>query len=156
MRDFNAWIPAVDTGGQNCDSIGHLDRLYQDESCWTTEPGDSENVDVETSFTVESYSFLADGYAFGLQKWNEKYENDGEKWDHNAPVDQLDRLPSVSLYNGTIIPFTLKGNAVQSYSSARSARSKIRRNVSAGVATPFRQQNLKRTVSQRKRQKNCL
>lgn len=115
---------------------GHLDRLYQDESCWTTEPGDSENVDVETSFTVESYSFSADGYAFGLQKWNEKYENDGEKWDHNAPVDQLDRLPSVSLYNGTIIPFTLKGNAVQSYSSARSARSKIRRNVSAGVATP--------------------
>lgn len=65
--------------GKIADVIRTLGRLYQDESCWTTEPGDSENVDVETSFTVESYSFLADGYAFGLQKWNEKYENDGRK-----------------------------------------------------------------------------
>lgn len=75
---------------------GHLDRLYQDESCWTTEPGDSENVDVETSFTVESYSFLADGYAFGFAEGTKNMKNDGEKGTITHLMDQLDRLPSIS------------------------------------------------------------
>ena len=52
---------------------GHLDRLYQDESEWVTGAGQNENVDVETTFTVESYGFSSSGYAFSVQKWNEKY-----------------------------------------------------------------------------------
>lgn len=122
--------------GKIATASGHLDRLYQDESEWVAEAGQNENVDVETAFTVESYGFSSSGYDFSVQKWNEKYENDGEKWDHTAPEDKLDRLPSVSLYNGTIIPFTLKGNAVQSYSATQSARNKARRRVRIEAATP--------------------
>lgn len=114
---------------------GHLDRLYQDESEWVTESGDNENVDVETAFTVESYGFTSDGYGFDIQKWNDKYEIDGKNYDHDTPKNKLDRLPSVSLYDGTIIQFTLNGTSAQSY-SAQSAKNGARRKVNISAATP--------------------
>ena len=99
--------------GKEVTVSGHLDRLYQDETEWENQAGVNENVDVETSFTVESYGFTSEGYSFDIYKYNQ-HEASGAVHDHDAPSDE-NRLPSVALYNGTIIPFTLKGVAMQSY-----------------------------------------
>ena len=99
--------------GKEVTVSGHLDRLYQDEAEWENQAGANENVDVETSFTVESYGFTSEGYSFDIYKYNQ-HEASGAVHDHDAPSDE-NRLPSVALYNGTIIPFTLKGVAMQSY-----------------------------------------
>ena len=111
----------------------HLDRLYNDEDAWVTEAGENEKVDDTLTFTVESYGFDGKGYTFSINKWNSKYEKDGIKDNHSAPDNYSDRMPSVSIYNGTIVEFSIEGKAQQKYESNRSVRM---RSMRRAIATP--------------------
>lgn len=106
---------------------GHLDRLYNDESEWVTVAGDNEIVDVETTFTVESYRFVHNGYIYSHTKENYSYESSSG----NAPSNYSNRLNAVNLYNGKIVPFTLYGSARRQY-----AQGKVDAKASSRAATP--------------------
>lgn len=120
--------------GEEVTVSGHLDRLYQDEFEWTREAGENENVDVEERFTVENYHFSSEGYTFDVYKYNQ-HESNGAAHDHSAPSEQ-NRMSSTALYNGTIIPFTLKGTAIQSYAEANGISvNRVRKGRKISVAT---------------------
>lgn len=109
----------------------HLDRLYEDDSEWTTEAAANEITDCVTNFTVEDYSFQHAGYRYDHDSWNTEYENydkpphyywygNGDEKSHEAPEDYTERLNAVNLYNGKLIQFTMRGQAAKAYASAYS------------------------------------
>ena len=112
--------------GQDVTVKGHLDRLYYDESDWTHKAGDNEIVDVETTFTIESYRFTHQGYIYNLQKYSHNYE----EINHSEPHKYTDRLNAVNLYNGKVVSFQLNGKAMRNY-----ATSMRRRMTKAPIAT---------------------
>ena len=121
--------------GEEVTVYGHFDRLYNDETEWSTTAGENEIVDVETTFTVESYRFTHNGYIYDTETYNYDYENFhyigyGER-NHDEPENYTDRLNAVNLYNGKIVPFTLYGSARRQYAQGRMAAK-----ASAGAATP--------------------
>ena len=114
---------------------GHLNRLYNDESEWTTKAGENEKVDDELTFTVEDYSFIHAGYIYDHDKWNTGYECDGIRDNHETPLKYTDRLNAVNLYNGKIVEFTLSGSANRQYTSSRRMQSRAKASLRS-VASP--------------------
>ena len=114
---------------------GHLNRLYNDESEWTTKAGENEKVDDELTFTVEDYSFIHAGYIYDHDKWNTGYECDGIRDNHETPLKYTDRLIAVNLYNGKIVEFTLSGSANRQYTSSRRMQSRAKASLRS-VASP--------------------
>ncbi len=114
-KDFRLGFKAETLEGKEVTVYGHLDRLYNDESEWVTVAGENEIVDVETTFTVESYRFVHNGYIYSHTKKNYSYESSSG----NAPSNYSDRLNAVNLYNGKIVPFTLYGSVRRQYAQGR-------------------------------------
>lgn len=114
---------------------GHLDRLYNDESEWTTKAGENEIVDDELTFTVADYSFTHASYIYDHDKWNTQYEYAGYLENHEAPFSYTDRLNAVNLYNGKVVQFTLSGTANRQYASSNRARRMARASLRS-VASP--------------------
>ena len=96
---------------------GHLDRMYQDESTWTKSAASNEIVDAEQTFTVTSYSFIHEGYTYGIDS-----KNTYERFDHTNPNNYADRLPATNLYNGKIIDFTISGKSQRKYTASQRRR----------------------------------
>ena len=109
---------------------GHLDRLYKDESEWTTTAGDGENVDVEATVNIQKYSFNYSGWIYSHHKWSSSYETDYSYRDRNGyyyydghyePSRYVNRLPATSIYSGKIVEFNLYGRYMQKFSEASAA-----------------------------------
>lgn len=96
---------------------GHLDRMYQDESTWTKSAASNEIVDAEQTFTVTSYSFIHEGYTYGIDS-----KNTYERFDHTNPNNYADRLLATNLYNGKIIDFTISGKSQRKYTASQRRR----------------------------------
>lgn len=109
--------------GQEVTVRGHFDRLYNDEENWVVDAGENEIVDVETTFTIDSYRFIYSGYEYQHHKYNTSYENFhyigyGEG-NHDAPESYMQRLNAVNLYNGKIVSFQLRGESKRHYTQSR-------------------------------------
>lgn len=107
----------------------HLARLYQDETEWEHQAGESEIVDCLQAFRVEDYHFEHTGYLYDHDLWNLEYENynkdpyyywhgNQDERTHEAPMLYSERMNAVNLYNGKLVQFTLRGQASRSYASA--------------------------------------
>lgn len=104
---------------------GHLDRLYQDEEEWTRTADVNECVDAAKTFTVTGYKFNYHGYIYHHIQKNDKYESkynqNTNTYEHLEPKSYADRLPATELFNGKIVEFELYGAANRSYSMGRKA-----------------------------------
>lgn len=87
---------------------GHLDRLYYDDDEWIKEGSESEKIDTERELVLKNYEFIYNGYEYRHQNQN-PYGSAKEK----------DKLNALSVYNGSVIPFTLTGVVNTQYGSAQ-------------------------------------
>ena len=78
---------------------GHLECLFNDEEDWTTTPLDEETYDVNTSFTVVSYSFPKANGVLSAKKGTHGYSQN----------PYASRLNSKEIFNNVEVQFSLTG-----------------------------------------------
>lgn len=125
--------------GQEVTVRGHLSRLYDDETEYVDDAADGETVDVEDTFTIQSYRFQYTSMGYGADAYNTQYENFhyiGYPGNHDEPDDYTDRLNAVNLYNGKVVQININGTSKKNYAEGRSRLAAPLRAKAFSVSTP--------------------